>query len=343
MPLHAGDRLPDATFRTLTPRRREDAHDRRGVRWTQGGAVCRARGVLADVQPDAPARLRDASRCDQGWWRRRDRVRVCKRRVGARRLGREHGANGKVLMLSDGNLEFTRAVGMELDATIVGEGFRSQRYAAIVDDGVVTEIKVDEKPWLAEASSASSIAGCRCVRRPLRRLSRGGRVASACASWPSSPSSLSSSQVPSRRAADRCRRRDPTVARRPSRRRAPVVAEQDLVVGIDEECTGVGPQQRRHDVGLRQRGTFRRAYAECLPARQRPRLAQFLRGPASFGAQRRVLGECRRVLWQRDLDVPTSARPPTRWWRGSCRSSRTRRAAMTRCHGVRRHRSRRHT
>ena len=64
------------------------------------------------------------------------------------------GAKGKVLMLSDGNLEFTRAAGMELDATVVGEGFRSQRYAARVEDGVVTEIKVDEKPWLAEASSA---------------------------------------------------------------------------------------------------------------------------------------------------------------------------------------------
>ena len=67
------------------------------------------------------------------------------------------GAKGKILMLSDGNLEFTRAAGMELDATSVGEGFRSQRYAAVVEDGVVTEIKVDEKPWLAEASAATSI------------------------------------------------------------------------------------------------------------------------------------------------------------------------------------------
>ena len=49
--------------------------------------------------------------------------------------------------------------GMELDARVVGEGFRSQRYAAIVEDGVVTEVKVDEKPWLADASSAQSICG----------------------------------------------------------------------------------------------------------------------------------------------------------------------------------------
>jgi peroxiredoxin len=71
----------------------------------------------------------------------------------------QNGATGKVLMLSDGNLEFTKAAGMELDARVVGEGMRSQRYAAIVDDGVVTDIRIEEKPWLAELSSASAICG----------------------------------------------------------------------------------------------------------------------------------------------------------------------------------------
>ncbi len=71
----------------------------------------------------------------------------------------QHGATGKIVMLSDGNLEFTRAAGMELDATVVGEGIRTQRYAAIVEDGVVTDVRIDEKPWLAEASSAEALCG----------------------------------------------------------------------------------------------------------------------------------------------------------------------------------------
>jgi peroxiredoxin len=74
----------------------------------------------------------------------------------------QHGATGRILMLSDGNLEFTRAAGMELDATVVGEGMRSQRYAAVVEDGIVRDIRLDEKPWLADASSADVI--CDLVR-----------------------------------------------------------------------------------------------------------------------------------------------------------------------------------
>ena len=73
----------------------------------------------------------------------------------------QHGATGKILMLSDGNLEFTRAAGMELDSTAFGEGTRSQRYAAVVEDGVITELRVDEKPWLAESSAAESVCGLR--------------------------------------------------------------------------------------------------------------------------------------------------------------------------------------
>ena len=67
--------------------------------------------------------------------------------------------NKQTMTIVGGNLEFTKAAGMELDARVVGEGIRSQRYAAIVDDGVVVDIKVEEKPWLAEASSAGAICG----------------------------------------------------------------------------------------------------------------------------------------------------------------------------------------
>jgi peroxiredoxin len=54
------------------------------------------------------------------------------------------GAKGKILMLSDGNAEFTKAMGLELDGAVAGLGLRSQRYAAIIEDGVLTSLDVEQ-------------------------------------------------------------------------------------------------------------------------------------------------------------------------------------------------------
>ena len=48
-----------------------------------------------------------------------------------------------ILMLSDGNGEFARAMGLELDASAVGLGRRSKRYAAVIDDGVLRYLGVE--------------------------------------------------------------------------------------------------------------------------------------------------------------------------------------------------------
>jgi peroxiredoxin len=50
-----------------------------------------------------------------------------------------------ILMLADGNADLTRALGLELDGTGFGMGFRSKRFAMIVDDGVVSWLAVDDK------------------------------------------------------------------------------------------------------------------------------------------------------------------------------------------------------
>ncbi|MEL0035783.1 MAG: peroxiredoxin [Gammaproteobacteria bacterium] len=60
-----------------------------------------------------------------------------------------------VVMLADGGASFTKAIGLEMDTADFG-GIRSQRYAMIVDDGVVTTLNV-EKPGEFEASSADAI------------------------------------------------------------------------------------------------------------------------------------------------------------------------------------------
>lgn len=70
--------------------------------------------------------------------------------------GQVQGTDDKVLMLSDGNGEFTAELGLEVDLTKAGLGTRSQRYAAIIDDGVVTELMVESAPGL-DVSSADSV------------------------------------------------------------------------------------------------------------------------------------------------------------------------------------------
>ena len=52
------------------------------------------------------------------------------------------GAEG-ITMLADGNGEFARAMRLELDGTGFGLGTRSQRYAAVIEDGVVTSLDVE--------------------------------------------------------------------------------------------------------------------------------------------------------------------------------------------------------
>lgn len=67
------------------------------------------------------------------------------------------GAKGRITFLADGNGDFTRAIGMELDASARGLGKRSQRYAMLVDDREVKAFNAEDAPGKAEASSAESL------------------------------------------------------------------------------------------------------------------------------------------------------------------------------------------
>jgi len=59
-----------------------------------------------------------------------------------------------LLMLADGNGEFTGKIGLELDGTGFGLGSRSQRYAMIVDDGVVSLLNIDQGEIKVSAADA---------------------------------------------------------------------------------------------------------------------------------------------------------------------------------------------
>lgn len=70
--------------------------------------------------------------------------------------GKARDAGGKVRMVSDGNGDFTKAIGMELDLSVVGLGTRSKRYSMIVEDGVVKALN-DEGGTDLDVSSAEAI------------------------------------------------------------------------------------------------------------------------------------------------------------------------------------------
>jgi len=69
--------------------------------------------------------------------------------------GKSAGAD-KILMLADGNGEFAAALGLKFDATAFGMGHRSQRFALVAEDGVVTKLFI-EGPGEFKVSSAEHV------------------------------------------------------------------------------------------------------------------------------------------------------------------------------------------
>ena len=72
--------------------------------------------------------------------------------------GKDRGVGDNVMMLADGNGEYARALGLEMDATGFGMGMRGQRFAIVVDDGVAAHVAV-EAPGQFEVSKAEAILG----------------------------------------------------------------------------------------------------------------------------------------------------------------------------------------
>ena len=71
--------------------------------------------------------------------------------------GEQQKAGDKVMMLADGNGDFTRAVGLEMDGSRFGMGKRSQRYSMIVDNGVVKALNVEEPGAFAVSSAEHAL------------------------------------------------------------------------------------------------------------------------------------------------------------------------------------------
>jgi peroxiredoxin len=159
MSIKVGDRLPEASFVTMTadgPARRsvsEVFNGRRVVLFAVPGAftpTCHRKHMPGFVAQAAAFKARgiDTIAC------------VAVNDIHVLTAWAEaSGAEDKVLFLADGNGEFTKAIGMELDASGFGMGLRSKRFAMLVEDRVVNAIHLEAQPGMAEESSAERLLG----------------------------------------------------------------------------------------------------------------------------------------------------------------------------------------
>jgi peroxiredoxin len=72
--------------------------------------------------------------------------------------GKHAGVGDSILMAADGNGDYTRSLGLELDARGYGMGMRGQRFALVIEDGVVSQVHV-EAPGEFRVSSAEHVLG----------------------------------------------------------------------------------------------------------------------------------------------------------------------------------------
>ena len=170
MAIAIGDRLPEATFRVMGPD---------GIKAMTTGEVFGGKKVVLFAVPGAftptchlkhlPGFIESADEFKKNGI---DTV-ACVAVNDPFVLGawaETSGGKGKVLFLSDGNAEFTKKIGMDFDGSGVGLGTRSKRYAALVEDGVVKALNVEDSPGVAVESTAAKTprASVAVRRRPCR-------------------------------------------------------------------------------------------------------------------------------------------------------------------------------
>ena len=67
------------------------------------------------------------------------------------------GGDGKILFLADGSGDFARAAGLDLDLAKAGLGLRLKRFSAVVEDGTVTALNIEDAPGTVANSGAATI------------------------------------------------------------------------------------------------------------------------------------------------------------------------------------------
>ena len=157
MTLKVGDAVPDATFFVMTPdgpapRKSEDVFaDRKVVLFGVPGAftpTCSMNHLPGFLAHEAEFKAKGV-----------DEIAVTAvNDVFVMSAWEKHtGADGKIAFLADGSAAFATAAGLTIDLGARGLGTRSQRYAMVVDDGIVTALAIDPNPGKADKASAEAI------------------------------------------------------------------------------------------------------------------------------------------------------------------------------------------
>ena len=154
MTIHVGDRIPEVTLKRI----------REGIETLDTHSLFHARKVVLFAVPGAFTPTCSARHLpgyvEQFEAFRKRGIDVYCMAVNDPFVMKAWAAEQKVpdglLMLSDGNAELTRALGLELDASASGMGIRSRRFALYVVDGVVRAAWI-EQPGQFEVSSAEYV------------------------------------------------------------------------------------------------------------------------------------------------------------------------------------------
>jgi peroxiredoxin len=157
MPINVGDRLPDATFMTMSPE---------GPKPMTTAEVFGGKKVALFAVPGAytPTCHRQhmpgfVTRFDELKSKGFDAV-ACTSTNDIFVLtawAKDSQAFGKIVMLADGSADFARKIGLDIDLTARGMGVRSKRYSMIVEDGVVKALNVEDAPPSHDKSSAETL------------------------------------------------------------------------------------------------------------------------------------------------------------------------------------------
>jgi len=157
MPIKVGDRLPNTTFRVMTPD---------GPKPKTTDEVFKGKKVVLFAVPGAftptcsknhlPGFVKNAETI-MGKGVDAIAVTSVNDPFVQDAWKKQSDPDNKIEFLADGSADFAKALGLELDASANGLGIRSKRYSMIVEDGVVKSLNIEDAPGKADISGADAL------------------------------------------------------------------------------------------------------------------------------------------------------------------------------------------
>ncbi len=157
MPIKVGDRLPNATFRIMTPD---------GPKPKTTDEVFKGKRVALFAVPGAFTPTCSKNHLP-GFVKNADTIKgkgidaIAMTSVNDPFVQdawkKQSDPDNKIEFLADGSADFAKALGLELDASANGLGIRSKRYSMLVEDGVVKSLNIEDAPGKADISGADNL------------------------------------------------------------------------------------------------------------------------------------------------------------------------------------------